>query len=125
MKYCFVHERDLDVFAEITDSTESWLKNDCLIFCAIDDNCVQGVFIYEWIEPRKAILHVVSYCTNPVIQWGDYYRDVVTPHMKQYLDIILIALNKEEKAKVRLFRRWGIPLKYNDEHSMYMAVQGL
>jgi len=104
-----------------------YLKKDCLVYTAIsqEDNCIEAVFIFKWLECEYNAV-CLSVCTmNNKYQWGKYYRDEVEPEIKKHADYLVGFLPADKKGIVRLYKRYGYTLEFNEEMNQYIYLQNL
>jgi len=97
------------------------LHKHCLVFVAVseDDNMIEAVYIFQWLECEYNAVCVHACGLNNEYDWVRYYNKFVLPEISKYTDYIVGFLDPSMKAVVRLYKRYGHILEFDEKLNMY------
>lgn len=88
-------------------------------YLVVTDQTILADVIIENYEEHAVQLHFCVFNKNDV-GWWYFFKNRLVPELPDDVHHVFMALNKENKARVKLFQSWGFDFKWNDEADMFI-----
>ena len=84
---------------------------------------LEGLFIFSWVTEKIVNLHI---CTmNNKYNWHQFYKSEVKPFIAQHAKYQIGFVKPEQKALVRLYKRYGYELEWDEDLKLWKSLTKL
>ena len=110
-----LHCKGLENFIAGLDSYDpediiKYALDNCWICAGYTKEALEGVFIFSWVTEEIVNLHI---CTmNNKYNWHKFYENEIRPFIAQHAKYQCGFVTPDQKALVRLYRRYGYELEW-------------